>query len=789
MLRPRWWKVVRDLWVHKSRTALVVGAIAIGIVGAGSVLNTWAMLRRVTRDGFMATNPASATIRTDSVDAALLARVRSIPSVGFAEARRTVVASIMAQGGWRTAVLFSVADFSGVQIGALKPESGRWPPADGALVIERSSVEFSAIGVGESTAVQIGSAAPIALGVTGIVRDAGLAPGWMEHVVYGFITPATLARLGSPSSFNQLQIVVRDRSLDRDAVRRVAREVQSVVEASGRTVADVEVPVPGRHIHAGQIDSLLYTQGAFGLLSLLLSGFLVVNLMTAMLAGQVREIGIMKSIGARSGQLARMYLAVALVLGLVASLVALPAAAVIGRGYAQLTADLLNFDTAGFSIPVWSIAVQLAVGALLPVAAAAVPVIRGCRISVSEALRDFGIAGGGSAPGWIQRRSSGLTRPLLLSVRNAFRRRQRMALTLVTLATGGAVYLGALNLRVSIGQAVGVLFGTMPYDVAVRFAMPHSADSIEAAMGRVPGVARAEAWGAWRAAVARPDGSLGNTFPVSAPPFGSTLAGYRLKEGRAIGVADTSAIMVNRRLMEEEPDLVVGATVSLVVNGRRSEWTVIGVMESGPTAVAITTREILARVTGAALVDRAVVATAAATPAGQGELGRRLREVLEGQGYEVAASQLTSENRRSMEDHLLMVADFLGLMSQLMIVVGGLGLASTISLNVLERTREIGVLRAIGARRGAILTIVQVEGLVIGILSWVLAVPLSVPMSVLLGRAFGRIMIPVPVHYTPDAAGVGRWLAVVVGVSVLACAWPAFRALRIPTARALSSGG
>lgn len=779
--------MVRDLWVHKSRTTLVVFAIAIGIVGAGSVLNTWAMLRRVTRDGFMATNPASATIRTDSIDAALLARVRSIPGVAFAEARRTVVGRVMAEGGWRTAVLFSLADFPGAQIGTLKTESGQWPPADGALVIERSSVEFSAIGVGESTAVQIGTAAPLGLAVTGIVRDAGLAPGWMEHVVYGFVTPATLARLGAASTFNQLQIAVGDRSLNREAVRRIAAEVKSVVEASGRTVADIEVPEPGRHIHAGQIDSLLYTQGAFGLLSLLLSGFLVVNLMTAMLSGQVREIGIMKSIGARSGQLAWMYLALALTLGLVASLLALPAAAVIGRWYAQFTADLLNFDTAGFAIPSWSFAVQLATGALLPVVAAAVPVVRGCRISVSEALRDFGIDGGGSAPGWIQRRSGGLARPLLLSVRNAFRRRQRMALTLITLATGGAVYLGALNLRVSIGQAVGVLFATMPYDVGIRFAAPHSVDSLEAAIGQVAGVSRVEAWSAWRAAVARPNGSLGNTFPISGAPLGSNLAGYTLTEGRAIGAADSNSIVVNRRLIEEEPGLAVGATASLVVNGRRAEWTVVGVVESGPTPVAHTTRETLIRIAGVAGVDRAVVATVTTTPAGQGELSRRLRETLEGQGFEVVASQLTSESRRSMEDHLLMVAGFLGLMSQLMIVVGGLGLASTIGLNVLERTREIGVLRAIGARRGAILTIVQVEGLVIGILSWALAVPLSVPMSVLLGQAFGRIMIPVPVHYTPAAAGVGQWLAVVLVVSVTACAWPAFRALKITTAAALSS--
>jgi putative ABC transport system permease protein len=109
-------------------------------------------------------------------------------------------------------------------------------------------------------------------------------------------------------------------------------------------------------------------------------------------------------------------------------------------------------------------------------------------------------------------------------------------------------------------------------------------------------------------------------------------------------------------------------------------------------------------------VDRAVVATELAGPASQVELIGRVRAGMERHGFRIQSSQSLAEGRRVMEDHLLMVADFLGVMAWLMIVVGGLGLASTMSLAVLERTREIGVLRAIGARHRSILTMVQSRG-------------------------------------------------------------------------------
>ncbi len=779
-IAPRWRKVLRDVSEHKSRSALVIVAIAVGIAGAGAVLDTWALVRRATRQEYAASNPASFVLRTDSVDTRLLEKIRAIPTVAFAEARQSISASISTSTGWRTAILMSAPDLSHARIGALKAEQGDWPPGDNAIAIETSSVDYADIKVGQRVSVRIGTGETVELPVTGIARDVGLAPGWMEHVVYAFMSPATLARLSGERGFSEMRVVVKDRAIDREGVRRIAMDAQRLVESTGRKVYNVDVPVPGRHIHAAQMDSLLYTQGAFGLLALVLSGFLVVNLISAMLAGQVREIGVMKAIGASPSQLAGMYLTLALGFGLTACAIGVPVALVVGKFYAQFTASLLNFDISTARIPSSVFAAQVIVGLLLPVIAAAFPVIRASRMTVSAAIRDFGIDSTSAANGALLNALK-LPRPLLLSLRNAFRRRARMTLTLTTLAIGGAVYIGAINLRASVKASVDTLFGTQRFDMVVRFADPHAVDTLESIARSVDGVVAAEAWSGARAAVKRADGSMGNAFTVTASPPHSKLLEMPLQKGRWLSSIDNKAIVVNTRLLDDEPTIKLGDSITLATNGREEKWQIVGVTDAMPSPSAFAPRDVISPQKG-----RAVVIQSGGSAAQQLDLIQRVRSAFLDGGIEVSSSQLMSEQKSVIEDHLLMVAGFLGLMAKLIILVGGLGLASTMSLSVLERTREIGVMRAIGAKHRSILGMIQAEGLVIALLSWIVAIPLSAPMSAILAQAFARVMFPVHARLIPQADGVLEWLAVAAVVSVVACGLPAVRAMRIPTARALA---
>ncbi len=775
----------RDIARHRARSVLVVLAVAIGLVSAGAVLDSWALIRRATEVGFRGSLPVSATLGVDGVDPGLLAEVRRLPGVAAARGRRVLAGAVQGHGAWTPAQVVLLDDFTDASMARLQPDAGSWPPTDGAIVVERSSLELAAVTVGEPVSLRIGRGEAHALALGGVVRDVSVAPGWMEHAVTCYATPATLARLGAPATFDELQLRVADAHAGREAVRRIAASVAAQVARHGGHVRFVDVPEPGEHVHAAQMDSLLMTQGAFGLMALFVCALLVVNLFTAMLTGQAREIGVLKVLGARGAQIAGIYLGQALVLGIVAALLALPLAVVIGRAYAGFRAEMLNFPVAGLRIPAWAIVLQLGVGVLLPVLAALVPVRRACGLSVGAALRDIGIVADGrplAARRWLA--LGGMPRGVLLAIGNAFRRRERLVLTVLAIALGGAVHLGAANLRQAVIGSMDLLFSAQRFDASLRLADPRPIAALEATARGNPGVARAEAWRSRRATIARSGGEVGAAVTLLGLPPTSTLMQAPVVSGRWLREGDGRALVISRALARQQPDLAEGGDVRLDLDGSVAAWRIVGIVDAGPTPMAYANRATLSADDG--LATSLVVVARTPGRSALLDLIQALRADLADAGMPVAASQTTAESRPIVEDHLLMVVQFLGAMGTVMIAVGAVGLASTMSLGVLERTREIGVLRALGASDWRVLAIVQVEGLTIVALAWLASIPLAIPMSVALADAFGRVMFPLPTPWWPAMATSLEWLAVMVPVSIAACMWPAWRAIRVTTASALS---
>jgi putative ABC transport system permease protein len=125
-------------------------------------------------------------------------------------------------------------------------------------------------------------------------------------------------------------------------------------------------------------------------------------------------------------------------------------------------------------------------------------------------------------------------------------------------------------------------------------------------------------------------------------------------------------------------------------------------------------------------------------------------------------------------------------MAVLFAVVGGLGLMGTMSINVIERTREIGVMRAIGAPTRSVAQVFVVESVAIGMISWLFGTVLAVPLSKIMSDAVGIPLMGTPITFRFSMAGVGLWLVVVVLLSVAASFIPARNAARLTVRQVLA---
>ena len=773
-----WKKAIRDFWLERSRTAVVVLAIALGISAFAAVLSSYAILTRELDQGYLATNPASALLRVDSIDSDLVKAILQNPEVSDAEPRRTISGQMKAGPvQWRNLILFVVEDYGNIRISKLVPERGAWPPATGEMLIERDAFQVAKASIGDAVTVKTANGVEQPLVVSGIVHDVGQAQARMENIVYGYINLATLVQMGEEPRLDQLNILVAQNRFDEDHIRRVASDVEQLINSRGHEVRRVEIPRPGKHPHSDLTGILLLAVSSFGLFVLVLSGILVINLLTAMMASQVRQIGVMKAIGGTRRQVMRIYFGQALFLGIAAVIVSIPLGIIGSRALCRYMATFLNFDINSFAVPIWVYLLVALIGVVAPLIAAAYPVWRGTATPVRVALSDFGLSQtrfGSSAFDRALACLGGTFSLIAFAIRNSFRRRARLVLTLLTLAAGGLFFLSALNIRASMVNTLDRMFAARKSDLTVSFARPYQFDKIQKAVSNTPGVTRAEGWFIT-------EGSHGDLrFTIAALPPDTQLLDFDIIEGRKLAPQDTDTIVINNGMAGASPKMRVGETVVLRIGTDEKPWRIVGITREAFTHTPVGYIPLTGMVNSLRLAldnnDEDAITT----------LKAELDGNLEAQGVRARGSSTKSENRFGFDQHMLMIYVFLIVMSAIVGGVGGLGLMTTMSLNVLERRREMGVMRALGATPRVVWLMIVAEGIVIGLLSWTIAALLAWPVSKAIGDFLVKVMFRSGLDFTFEPLGLLIWMLVSIGLSALASFLPAWRASRVTVREALA---
>ena len=378
-------------------------------------------------------------------------------------------------------------------------------------------------------------------------------------------------------------------------------------------------------------------------------------------------------------------------------------------------------------------------------------------------------------------------RPILLAVRNMFRQKIRLNLTLVTLVLAGSVFITVFNLQATITNSTNQMNKMQSYDLRVNFAKEYRSDEIGREFGKIKGVMAVDTWITSPSIRIRLDNSESNVILLTAlNPNSSVISAPVMIEGRWLEPGDQNAIVITSMFVKNEPDLKVGQDVILKINDRNYPFHIVGeAMTGGNTAYSNydTLANLLHNKTKASTVlitmDKSIGMTSA-------DFKTRLDSQLKTDGYLIASIQTTVEVRGNTETNFGSVLILLVLMALILAVVGGLSLMGTMSINVIERTREIGVMRAIGSSNGSILTVFMTEGVGIGLMSCLFSIPASFPITSTVASAIGVLATGTPWAGAFTNTGVFVWIVLVIILSLLANYFPARRASRLTVREVLA---
>lgn len=795
-IRPRWQKVLSDLWDNKVRTLLVVFSIAVGIFAVGMIAGTYEIISNDMSVSYASTNPANIEIWTDDFDDDLVTSIRNIPGVKEAEGRRFVSVRARVPGQpWIGLDLVAQSSFPTSPqdpslISQAKPIEGQSIPDENEVILELDTLEDLPAVMGQEIEFQLADGTLRSMPFVGLVQDQSTNAGNFLGSPLGYITYDSLAWMHESEAYNRLWVTVTEGSNDEDVIRQVADQVSDKIEKSGRVVYRTQLNKSNEHPMASIVQAVLGILGFLGVLIVFLSSSLIANTLSGLLNQHTRFIGVMKLVGGRSRQILGMYMVLILAFSAIALVIAIPLGAQAAYALSNLVASMLNFSLLGFRPIPLAIILQVVIAVTIPLAAGFLPIYNGSRVTVQRAISGISSPTGQnkSEPDKTGRMYPSarsirwISRPLLISLRNTFRRKGRLALTLFTLTMGGAIFIAVFNVRIALNQHLENVSNYFLADVVADFDRPYRVNEINQAVLEVPGVQAIEGWAFASAEITRPDGSVVENLQLLAPPEDSQLVEPILVSGRWIVPGDDKAIAVSESLLEIDPDLKPGDQISLKVAGTEDLWTVVGIFKfvGGQGNFGYTGYDTLSEIMG--LTGRAFSYRIALD--NHSEESKRLMSTtidtyLRAQGYQVSEVEPGSNSMKIASEGLDTLIVFLLIMAVLTALVGSMGLTGTMGMNVLERTREIGVMRSIGAVDRVVIKTVIIEGLLIGTISWFLGALLSFPITSLLSTIISLAIFQTQIEVAFTPSGFLIWLGLVLILSALASILPARSAARL----------
>lgn len=798
-------KIARDIWARKLRTALVATSIFIGVLGVVTLVSASTLLVNQLESDIQEERLAMTQVilaargAAQEIDnAAFLETVRALSDVTHAEARLVTKLQWRLPGDedWQDGTLAAHSEpYADSYLQPTRLMRGRYPAPnpDGPpqIAIERRFAEASGLDIGDTLALRVlnrtAATSVVEAEITAIIfrpyeYSVGLAIGDPESLVFATFEDALA--VSGVAGYNLLQVRYQDfaqAEANLIDLQATIRQQESYVAINASTTDPAENPQINQTRSTGNILTIL------AIIALVVSGFLIVNVVGAIVSEERRQIGIMKSLGASRSETFSIYAGVALAYGLLGTLPGVVLGIPGGYWAAQRLAGVFSTVLEDFAVVPQAIMLGLGLGLAVPLLAAMGPVWQGTRVSILEATLDRGIAAR-FGQSWLEQWLGNLPLPITLhqSVNNAYQKKFRLLLSGVTLTLASAAFMGIFSVFFGLTQLTETTFGTFGYQIGVSPSQRQDFEAVATLLqDNVSGITSIDP--AVRLSIDIPGFEAP---PVTAGPPGINATGWNttnpavfnldLIEGTAWrDDPQRTGVVISSRI-QEYTGLGMGDTIEITASGNTQSFPIIGVANWPFNDVWFKWRT-LAEFGG--LVNDGqpypnlftVILAGEEPTADEAEAKTEaINEVLLDNGISAQLDNVVASNELIVQI-VVIFGVVLSLAAFLIAAVGGVGLLTTLSISVFERQKEIGVMRSVGATSGQVAQQFVIEGVVVGLVAWLVAVPISLGIRQVLleNLPFGQTF---EISYSPLTLAVG--LGGMLFLVVIASLWPSIAAAR-----------
>jgi putative ABC transport system permease protein len=782
-------KAYRDVTKRRVRSLLTLLGILIGVGGVVAIVSTGENLTRAQQAAYANASQNDIAYWVWNAPASLPRALQEIPNLRAAELRVDFFTRCRwtANGATnaRDVYLRGVADFENQRVDEILLRSGRFPKT-GEAVIEESALAVIPLPLGATITCRGNGGEPDrTFTLVGTVQTPNYPNASLLDYATIYAPSNDVIRLLGASGSNSLVLKVNDLTQASDT----ARAVSQLLDRRGIQHGAATIRDPQNYLGKRELDALLALLSIFAVVGLITSGFLVANTLAAIVTEQVSEIGTLKALGGTRAQVMLVYLLSALVYGGGGTALGLLVGALASWQLMLYIGTLLNLPV-DFQVSPLGVALGIFVGIGVTLLAGALPAFNATRIPVKEALESYGITptyGAGRVDRLLQKMVA-LPPLAAMSVRNLARRQGRALVTMLVIGVAVATSLAAQAVSATVNTAIDDLFRTYRADAWVWFG-EYVGDNMRAALLTVPGVQTSEVWSlqdAWvtRNTAKEAKDAKGAKEAARARlwglPANTTLYVPQLAQGRWFRADESDSAVVSTDLVESL-GARIGDEIQVDTGDTPRTFRVVGVaidnsvfLGSQVAGKVFVPETVVAKMQGREgwAIFFAVGMTRHDTPSVDATLDAISQKF---KRYQVGSDSAAREVKGAKEQtRILTIA--LAAMSLLIGMIGALGVVNTITLNVLERRREIGVLRSIGASDANVIQTFLTEGLAFGIGGWLIGIVLGYPLGLGLARVMETVLFHLNYVFTFQMVAVSFGFALwLTTIASLIPAWAAAR--------------